>query len=126
MKKIYLKGKERTLTCNMRAMVTYQRVTGVNPFDIEHHDDNQKAMYDFVMGWSMLPAADQDEVSLDDIMEDLDTMQKQQEFSSAVADELTRFYKSEPGDKDETDRHEVEGEQEEKEPGEPDKHAKNA
>lgn len=124
MKKITIKGKERTLTCNMRALVTYQRVTGVNPFDIESHNDEQKAMYDYVMGWSMLPAADQDEVQLDDIMESLDTLQKQQEFSTAVAEELARFYKSEPGDKDETDRHEVNAGDDDGEGG--DKYKKNA
>lgn len=107
MKKITIKGKERTLTCNMRALVTYQRVTGVNPFDLDSHNDEQKAMYDFVMGWSMLSKADQDEVQLDDIMESLDTMQKQHEFSEAVAAELTRFYKNEPGDADTTDRHPI-------------------
>lgn len=108
MKKIFLKGKERTLTCNMRAMVIYQRITGVNPFDTDSHNDEQKYMYDFVIGWSMLPDADQEEVAINDIMEDIDTMKKQHEFSSAVTDELLRFYNSEPGDADDTDRHEVE------------------
>lgn len=123
MKKIFIKGKERTLTCNMRALVTYQRVTGVNPFDIESHNDEQKAMYDYVMGWSMLPAADQDEVQLDDIMESIDTLEKQQEFSTAVSEELARFYKNEPGDKDETDRHPID--ENEDENGGGDKYKKN-
>lgn len=126
MKTFTIKGKERTLTCNMRALMTYQRVTDLNPFDIESHTNEQKEMYDYIMGWCMLPAADQEEVQIEDILDSIDTLEKQNEFSTSVAAELERFYKSEPGDKDETDRHEVEGEQEDKEPGEPDKHAKNA
>lgn len=107
MKTIELNGRALTLTCNMRALITYQRLTGSNPFDLEHMTDDQKVMYDITVGWCMLSAADQDAVSIDELMDSIDTFEKQAAFSKAVAEELTRFYKSEPGDSDMTDRHEV-------------------
>lgn len=107
MKKIIIGDRECTMTCNLRALTSYQRVSGCNPFDLEHMTDDQKALYDATMGWCMLSSEDQDALPIEVMMEKIDTLDKQVEFSNAVAAELTRFYKSEPGDKDMTDRHDV-------------------
>lgn len=110
------------MTCNMRALTMYQRMTGANPFELDKLTEEQKAMYDITVGWCMLSKEDQDAVSIDELMESIDTMEKQAEFSHAVANELMRFYKSEPGDADKTDRHDNENDNDD----DKDKYEKNA
>lgn len=126
MKTITLNGREYHITCNMLALVSYQRISGCNPLDIANASDEQKAMFDITMGWCMLPTKEQEEISIDEFSQSIDTVEKQMEFSKAIVEELNRYYHVEPGDADQTDRHEVDVEEEDdKQEGEPDKYEKN-
>lgn len=126
MKTIKINGKEYAIKCDMWAVNELYRETKIDLVNGGEIPEDKKLEFTYHFAWHMLSDEAKHEVTVKDIMRSIDNVRKYAELEVAVASELNEFTKILPGDDDQTDRHEVDGEQEEKEEGEPDKYEKNA
>ena len=100
MTKITINGTEYPMVCNMRALIAFQRVTGADPMHLNELTPEQNITADYVLCWAMIDSAPgvKDAPQLDDILRDIDTIEKAAAMKKAVYEELVRFYHLEPGD----------------------------
>jgi hypothetical protein len=101
-RKITLCGKELNLACTMHAAVSYEKMTGKSALDLGQFQDN-KITPIVEMGFCMLLAQNDsnDIPTLENIMNDLDSVDKMAEFLKAVSEEIVEFYRPEKSPKEE-------------------------
>ena len=92
-KKITLCGKELTLAYSLHAAVSYEKMTGKSALDLSQFQNNQLSPV-VELGYCMLLGCNQenDVPKLEDLLRDLDTVEKMTEFVQAVSAELIAFY----------------------------------
>ena len=92
-KKITLCGKELTLAYSLHAAVSYEKMTGKSALDLSQFQNNQLSPV-VELGYCMLLGCnpENDVPKLEDLLRDLDTVEKMTEFVQAVSAELIAFY----------------------------------
>lgn len=101
-KKVLLCGKELNLACTMHAAVSYEKMTGKSALELTQFQDNQIAPL-AELGFCMLLAQNpkEDVPALEDILNDLDTIEKMTAFLQAVSEELIAFFRPDKSPKEE-------------------------
>lgn len=98
MQTIIINGREYSMQFNMLTAVTFQRLTGKDPFSSVHE------VTDLVeMGYSMALANNEDVPPFTDFVASIDTLDAMKAFIDAVNNEAARFFRLEKGDDTGTD-----------------------
>lgn len=106
MRTITLNGKELKLAMNMATAVTYQRMTGLDAFQImQNFHEGSRTILDSTVniGYSMLLANnDAHDVPDFDVFTKIDDVEFTSKFIKAVIDELMDYFKLTPHEQEES------------------------
>ena len=119
MRTITLNGKELKLAMNMATAVTYQRMTGLDAFQImQNFHEGSRTILDATVniGYSML-LANNDAIDVPDfdVFTKIDDVEFTSKFIKAAIDELMEYFKLTPHEQ-ETSKASQQGEKEEEAP----------
>ena len=91
--KVLVCGHELTLKYSLYAATAYEKMTGKSALDLSQFQNNQIAPV-VELGYCMLLGCnpENDVPKLEDMLRDLDTVEKMTEFVQAVSAELIAFY----------------------------------
>ena len=92
-KKITLCGKELTLAYSLHAAVSYEKMTGKSALDLSQFQNNQLSPV-IELGYCMLLGCNKQEdvPELEELLREINTVDRMTEFVQAVSAELIAFY----------------------------------
>ena len=92
-KKITLCGKELTLAYSLHAAVSYEKMTGKSALDLAQFQNNQLSPV-IELGYCMLLGCNKQEdvPELEELLREINTVERMTEFVQAVSAELNAFY----------------------------------
>ena len=92
-KQITLCGKELTLAYSLHAAVSYEKMTGKSALDLAQFQNNQLSPV-IELGYCMLLGCNKQEdvPELEELLREINTVERMTEFVQAVSAELIAFY----------------------------------
>lgn len=91
-KKITVCGKELDLRYTMHAAVAFEKMTGESALDLGKFQNNEIAPL-VEMGYCMLVSSNPEVPAYEEVLKDMDSIEKMTNYIKAVSDELISFYK---------------------------------